>query len=123
MSLSFGSDPKERAQRREAKSRARPVQGQDLLFFYWNHFEDFQNSLDIDTTVVHYAITTVVQYAEDSMDKKPTIQELERLLNTEEDTPIQILPNGEIRAVGQASGSDLAGKKPLTMRENLGGEY
>jgi len=57
------------------------------------------------------------------MDKKPTIQELERLLNTEEDTPIQILPNGEIRAAGQAMGSDLAGKKPLTMRENLGGEY
>jgi hypothetical protein len=57
------------------------------------------------------------------MDKKPTIQELERLLNTEEDTPIQILPNGEIRAVGQASSSDLGGKKPLTMRENLGGEY
>ncbi len=57
------------------------------------------------------------------MDKKPTIQELERLLNTEEDTPIQILPNGEIRAVGQASSANLAGKKPLTMRENLGGEY
>lgn len=57
------------------------------------------------------------------MDKKLTINELERLLNTEEDTPIQILPNGEIRAVGQASASDLAGKKPLTMRENLGGEY
>jgi hypothetical protein len=57
------------------------------------------------------------------MERKPTIDELERMLNTEEDTPIQILPNGEIRETGQASASDLGGKKPLTMRENLGGEY
>jgi hypothetical protein len=57
------------------------------------------------------------------MDKKPTIQELESLLNSEEDTPIQILPNGEIRAVGQASALDLGAKKPLTMKEDLGGEY
>jgi len=57
------------------------------------------------------------------MDRKPTIQELERLLNTEEDIPIQIMPNGEIRASGQTSSSDLGGKKPLTMKENLGGEY
>ena len=81
------------------------------------------NSLDTPLIVIDYAITTVAQYTEVLMDKKPTIQELERLLNTEEDTPIQILPNGEIRAVGQASTSDLGGKKPLTMRENLGGEY
>jgi hypothetical protein len=57
------------------------------------------------------------------MDKKPTIQELERLLNSEQDTPVQILPNGEIRGVGQASATDMGGKKPLTMKENLGGEY
>ncbi|HXM36985.1 MAG TPA: hypothetical protein VN920_17440 [Pyrinomonadaceae bacterium] len=57
------------------------------------------------------------------MDKKPTIQELEKLLNSEEDTPIQILPNGEIRAVGQTSAADLGAKKPLTMKEDLGGEY
>ena len=57
------------------------------------------------------------------MNGKPTIQELERLLNSEEDTPIQILPNGEIREVGQTSASDLGNKKPLTMKENLGGEY
>jgi hypothetical protein len=54
---------------------------------------------------------------------KPTISDLEKLLNAEEDTPIQILPNGEIRAAGQAGTADLGGKKPLTMRENLGGEY
>jgi len=35
----------------------------------------------------------------------------------------QILPNGEIREVGQASAADLGTKKPLTMKENLGGEY
>jgi hypothetical protein len=59
----------------------------------------------------------------DAMDKKPTIQELERLLNSEEDTPVQILPNGEIRGAGQTSAADLGGKKPLTMKEDLGGEY
>lgn len=57
------------------------------------------------------------------MNKKPTIQELEALLNKEEDTPVEILPNGEIRAVGQAGPSDLGGRKPITMKENLGGEY
>jgi hypothetical protein len=54
---------------------------------------------------------------------KPTIQELEALLNSEEDTPIQILPNGEIREVGRTVASELGAKKPLTMKENLGGEY
>lgn len=57
------------------------------------------------------------------MNRKPTIQELEALLSNEEETPVQILPNGEIRPVGQASSSDLGGKKPITMREDLGGEY
>jgi hypothetical protein len=57
------------------------------------------------------------------MSNKPTIRELEAILNSEETTPIQILPNGEIREVGQASIAELGSKKPLTMRENLGGEY
>jgi hypothetical protein len=57
------------------------------------------------------------------MNKKPTIQELEALLNTEEETPIQILPNGEIRPVGQVTAAETGTKKPLTMKENLGGEY
>jgi hypothetical protein len=57
------------------------------------------------------------------MDRKPTIQELETLLNSEEDTPIQILPNGEIRPANPTSTVAMGGKKPLTMRENLGGEY
>ena len=51
------------------------------------------------------------------------IDELERLLNSEEDTPIQILPNGEIREIGRATAAEMGSKKPLTMKENLGGEY
>ena len=57
------------------------------------------------------------------MAKKPTIQELERLLESEEDTPIEILPNGEIRARGGSDPAERGYKKPLTMREDLGGEY
>ena len=56
------------------------------------------------------------------MANKPTIHELEAILDAEEDTPIEILPNGEIRAQGTGS-AELGGGKPLTMREDLGGEY
>ena len=54
------------------------------------------------------------------MKNKPTIAELERMLNREEDVPIEILPNGTIRRVKKR------GRKPptiLTLKENLGGEY
>jgi hypothetical protein len=54
---------------------------------------------------------------------KPTIDQLEAILANEEEVPIEILPNGEVRAKGQTSSAELGGKKPLTMRENLGGEY
>jgi len=48
-----------------------------------------------------------------------TIDRLQKLLEAEEDVALEILPNGEIRTKdGQAPGV-----KPLTMRENLGGEY
>jgi len=57
------------------------------------------------------------------MREKPTIQELQTLLNTEEDVRIQILPNGEIRELGRATSDEVGTKKPLTMREDLGGEY
>jgi hypothetical protein len=57
------------------------------------------------------------------LSKKLSIDELAAILNKEEETPIQILPNGEIRALGQADAADLGMKKPLTMREDLGGEY
>lgn len=54
---------------------------------------------------------------------KPTIAELEKILNNERETEIEILPNGEVRAKGGSSASETGGKKPLTMREDLGGEY
>jgi hypothetical protein len=57
------------------------------------------------------------------MNNKPTIKELEAILDKEEDVPIEILPNGEIRAKGQTKPSELGDKKPLTFREDLGGEY
>ena len=57
------------------------------------------------------------------MAKKPTIRELELLLESEEDIPIEILPNGEIRALGESNDAERNWKKPLTMREELGGEY
>ena len=57
------------------------------------------------------------------MAKKPTIRELEQLLEAEEDTPIEILPNGEIQARGESDPAERGYKKPLTMREDLGGEY
>ena len=57
------------------------------------------------------------------MGQKPTIAELEAILDQEEEIPIEILPNGEIRARGQTNGSEIDWKKPLTMREDLGGEY
>ncbi len=54
--------------------------------------------------------------------KKPTIEELERILDSEEETPLQIMPNGEIRAMSK---KQIKGKllQPITFRENLGGEY
>jgi hypothetical protein len=57
------------------------------------------------------------------MGNKPTIAELEKILNQEEEVPIEILPNGEIRAKNQTDSTETGGKKPLTMREDLGGEY
>jgi hypothetical protein len=57
------------------------------------------------------------------MAAKPTIYELEAILESEEQVALEILPNGEIRAAGRTSAAELGGKKPITMRENLGGEY
>ncbi|MCY4470773.1 MAG: hypothetical protein OXC08_18825 [Thiotrichales bacterium] len=50
---------------------------------------------------------------------RPTIEELEAMLEHAEECPIEILPNGDIR---QREGTDRV-LKPLTMRQNLGGEY
>jgi len=54
---------------------------------------------------------------------RPTIAELEAILEREEEVEIEILPNGEVRARGETSAQELGGRKPLTMREDLGGEY
>lgn len=48
-----------------------------------------------------------------------TIAELIEVLDSEEFDTIEILPNGEIRAKGRSPSK----VKPLTMREDLGGEY
>lgn len=56
------------------------------------------------------------------MARKPTIAELEALLERDEEREIRILPNGEIEGVDEGD-IDALGLKPITMRENLGGEY
>jgi hypothetical protein len=54
---------------------------------------------------------------------QPSIDELMTILNNEESQEIEILPNGEIRPKGGSSLRETGGIKPLTMREDLGGEY
>ena len=60
------------------------------------------------------------------MDKKLTPDELFKLLEKEndwDDVVIEILPNGEIRPKGTTDLDTIKPKKPITMREDLGGEY
>lgn len=57
------------------------------------------------------------------MTRKPTIYELEAILEEEQDSSIEILPNGEVRALGGSDAAESGYRKPITMRENLGGEY
>ena len=44
-------------------------------------------------------------------------------MDEEEDSPIEILPNGEVRALGGSDAAESGYRKPITMREDLGGEY
>ena len=63
---------------------------------------------------------------ERAMDKKLTPDELFKLLEKEndwDDVVIEILPNGEIRPKGTTDLDTIKPKKPITMREDLGGEY
>ena len=55
----------------------------------------------------------------------PKIAEIEALLKNEEDVPIHILPNGEIRAYtsDERLNRELEKRKPITLKEDLGGEY
>lgn len=57
------------------------------------------------------------------MSNRPSISELEAILQREDEVEIEILPNGEVRAKNQTSTVERGGRKPLTMREDLGGEY
>ncbi len=57
------------------------------------------------------------------MGVRPSISELEAILQREDEVEIEILPNGEIRAKNESTDADRGGRKPLTMREDLGGEY
>jgi hypothetical protein len=52
--------------------------------------------------------------------QKPTIKELESILDSEEDRAIRILPNGQVVAEDSPVPK---GFKPITFREDLGGEY
>jgi hypothetical protein len=58
---------------------------------------------------------------------KTPIDKLNELLESEnswDQIPIEILPNGEIRRVGDHSSAEIKpSMRPLTFRENLGGEY
>jgi len=57
--------------------------------------------------------------------KMPTIAQLEALLKSEEDVPLTIMPNGEVRRLkGKALKLAQQEKlKPITYKEDLGGEY
>ena len=57
------------------------------------------------------------------MPRRPTIHQLEAILDEEEDSPIEILPNGEVRALHGSDAAESGYRKPITMREDLGGEY
>lgn len=53
--------------------------------------------------------------------RRLSIDEIEKILMREDEEPIEILPNGEVRQGGRVIPE--GEKKPLTMRENLGGDY
>lgn len=46
------------------------------------------------------AFERVIDLAKKAFTRKPTLEELEQLLNAETETEVEILDNGEIRAVG-----------------------
>ena len=55
---------------------------------------------------------------------KLSIDDLERMFKREDEVMLEILPNGEIREFSEEEKADVRSRrKPLTMRENLGGEY
>ncbi len=82
---------------------------------------DDQNDVTrVDTTGTPASSRTASQ---GGVSRRMTIAELEAILSHEDEVAIEILPNGEVRATNPKSGDDVGTLKPLTMRENLGGEY
>ena len=56
--------------------------------------------------------------------KRMSIAELEKLLSRDDEVMLEILPNGEIREFSEDEKAKVRSeRKPLTMKENLGGEY
>lgn len=56
--------------------------------------------------------------------RRMSIDELEKLLQREDECMLEILPNGEVREFSEKEKAKVRSeRKPLTMRENLGGEY
>jgi hypothetical protein len=56
--------------------------------------------------------------------KRYSIDDLEKLLGREDEAMLEILPNGEIREFSEEEKATVrSARKPLTLRENLGGEY
>ena len=53
--------------------------------------------------------------------RRPTIAELQAILDKDEDMELVIMPNGEVRA--KKPKGKKGELKPITMRESLGGEY
>jgi hypothetical protein len=123
--LSFISDFDYQPDRSGSRSRRRPARCKDRTTIVERFLAIFL-ALSINCTIVRSCSHTIALKIESGRNlfmAKPTIDELERILANEEEVPIEILPNGEVRAKGETSSSELGGKKPLTMRENLGGEY
>lgn len=57
------------------------------------------------------------------MGKKPSIAQLQKLLDSDEDVEITILPNGGVVTKEKGAKVKTGDLKPLTFREHLGGEY
>jgi hypothetical protein len=55
---------------------------------------------------------------EKQQNTRVTIEELERILDGRDDVEIEILPNGEVRSKPKPET-----QKPVTLKNNLGGEY
>ena len=78
---------------------------------------DPKKTIPKDSIEIHHITPQMVE-------GKPTIDELKAILERDEDEAFQILPNVEIRPVNEFNNRRISGgRKPITLREDLGGEY